>query len=77
MSRYKVRLKVFRGAEAMPLYVRHVRVLAASALDAICRAEERLNVKLPDNEYASGCAVWPVGRITPTPAQAEPLPMAA
>lgn len=77
MSRFKVSLKMFRGADALPLYIRHVRVLAASALDALCRAEEHMNVKLPDNEYAAGYAVWPVGRITPTPAQAEPLPMAA
>jgi hypothetical protein len=73
MSRFKVRLRIFRGAEAMPLYVRHVRVLAARALDAICRAEALLNVKLPDNEYAAGCAVWPVGRAAPV----NELPMAA
>ncbi len=73
MSRFKVRLKVFRGAEATPLHVRHVRVLAASALDALCRAEERMNVKLPDNEYAAGCAVWPVGGAAPV----NELPMAA
>ena len=50
MSRYKVRLRIFRGADTVPLHVRHVRVLAKSALDAICRAENHLNVKLPDNE---------------------------
>ena len=77
MSRFKVRLRIFRGADTTPLHVRHVRVLAATALDAICRAEDHLNVILPDNEYAAGCAVWPIGRIKPTPAQAMPLPMAA
>ncbi len=76
MSRFKVRLRIFRGADTMPLRVRHVRVLAASALDAICRAEQHLNVKLPDNEYAAGCAVWPVGRKPAVP-QSAPLPMAA
>ncbi len=76
MSRFKVRLRIFRGADTRPLRVRHVRVLAKSALDALCRAEERLNVKLPDDQYAAGCAVWPVGRIPAAP-QAVPLPMAA
>lgn len=76
MSRYKVRLGIFRGAEALPLRVRHVRVLAASALDAICRAEERLNVLLADNEYAAASAVWPVDR-KPAASQATALPLAA
>ena len=76
MSRYKVRLRIFRGADTKPLRVRHVRVLAASALDAICRAEERLNVRLPDNQYAAGHAVWPVGN-KPAAAASMPLPMAA
>ena len=74
MSRFKVRLKVFRGADSIPLYVRHVRVLATSALDAICRAEQNLNVQLPDNEYAAGYAVWPVGH---KPAASVALPLAA
>ena len=74
MSRFKVRLRVFRGADAMPLRVRHVRVLAKNALDAICRAEDHLNVKLPDNEYAAASAVWPVGH---KPATSVALPMAA
>lgn len=76
MSRYKVRLRIFRGADTVPLYVRHVRVLAESALDAICRAEARLNVKLPDDQYAASCAVWPVRR-KPAVSKAMPLPMAA
>ena len=76
MSRFKVRLRIFRGADTKPLRVRHVRVLAKSALDAICRAEERLNVKLPDNEYAAGHAVWPIGHKPAVP-QSMPLPMAA
>lgn len=74
MSRFKVRLKVFRGADTIPLRVRHVRVLAKSALDAICRAENHLNVKLPDNQYAAASAVWPVGQ---KPAANLALPMAA
>jgi hypothetical protein len=76
MSRYKVKLRIFRGADNSPFSVRHVRVLAQSALDAICRAEERLNVILPDNEYAAGYAVWPLGRL-PSASQDVSLPLAA
>jgi hypothetical protein len=76
MSRYKVRLDVFRGADASPLCVRHVRVLAQSALDAICRAEQGLNTKLPDDQYAAASAVWPVAR-HPAISMPLPLPIAA
>lgn len=74
--RFNVKLGIFRGADQRPIRYERLRVVCASALDACCRAEEQLNVRLPDNEYAAAYAVRPLLHTVP-PSIAMPLPMAA
>ena len=59
-KRYNVKLDLYRGASERPYGVRTVQVPAASALDACCQAENALNVRLGDVEYAAACEVFPV-----------------
>ena len=59
-KRFKVKLSVFRGAGPSPVSGSEMIVESDTALNACCRAEELLNVRVADNEYAAAMAVWPL-----------------
>ena len=72
---YHVKLDIFRGAGTHPIARRTMRIIAESALDACCRAEELVNVTVADNEYAASYAVIPI--MDPQPAAGMVLAEAA
>ena len=64
-QRFKVKLNIFRGAGPRPVGSRMMTVNTPSALDACCRAEDLVNIRVADNEYAAAVAVWPMWNTTP------------
>ena len=69
--RFKVRLNIHQGAGKQPIRSEDYTVDALSPLSALCKAEDHVNVHLPDDQYAAARNVWPLW--DPRPAAGEAM----
>jgi hypothetical protein len=76
-TKYKVRLKIYRGADTRPIGQRQIEVITVGALDAAFQAEQLVNVTVRDNEYAAATRVVPLPRPKPAIITTPALAVAA
>ncbi len=70
---YNVMLDVFQGVEYRPRFRTSYRVSESGPLSAMARAEQHVNVMLPDEQYAIARYARP--RFWPRPAIRMPVPI--